>query len=59
MRISYSREYAPLLAWGDALRKGVNLGTRESFADIGKTVLDLFSVPNRLPGRTYLEAILR
>ena len=53
----HSREYVPLLAWGRELKQGVNLGTRRSFADIGKTVLDLFSVPNRLAGASFLDEI--
>ena len=53
----HSREYVPLLAWGRGLKRGVNLGTRRSFADIGKTVLDLFSVPNRLAGASFLDEI--
>ena len=41
----HSREYTPLLIWGSALRSGINLGTRPTFADIGATVLDWFGLP--------------
>jgi phosphopentomutase len=34
----HTREYIPLLIYGKNLKSGVNLGVRNSFADIGKTV---------------------
>ncbi len=40
----HSREYTPMLIYGDAVKPGVNLGTRSTFADIGATVLDIFGV---------------
>jgi len=36
----HTREYVPLLAWGEKIRKGVPLGTRKTLADLGATVLD-------------------
>jgi phosphopentomutase len=40
----HSREYTPMLAYGDKVLKGKNLGTKDSFADIGATVLEWFGV---------------
>lgn len=40
----HSREYTPMLIYGDGVKSGVNLGTRSTFADIGATVLDIFGV---------------
>ncbi len=34
----HSREYVPLLVYGPDLQHGVNLGTRQTFADLGKTI---------------------
>ncbi len=34
----HSREFVPLLAFGEKVHPGVNLGTRRSLADIGQTV---------------------
>jgi phosphopentomutase len=34
----HSREYTPLLVYGDRAKAGVNLGTRATLADIGQTV---------------------
>jgi len=40
----HSREYVPLLVYGKAVRGGVNLGVRETFADIAATVADIFGL---------------
>lgn len=40
----HSREYTPMLIYGNSIKSGVNLGTRSSFADISATVLDYFGV---------------
>lgn len=34
----HTREYIPLLVYGRGIKQGVNLGIRDTFADIGKTV---------------------
>jgi len=34
----HTREYTPLIAFGPKARKGIDLGTRRSLADIGQTV---------------------
>lgn len=53
----HSREYVPFLAYGKSLKKGVNLGTRRQFADVGATILDYFSVPGKLCGESFLPKI--
>lgn len=55
----HSREHTPFLAWGQSLRQGVNMGTRKTFSDIAKTVLDAFHTDNSLPGYSFLKNILR
>ena len=55
----HSREYTPMLAWGAPLRAGVSLGTRETFADIARTILDYFALPNSLPGTSFWDKIRR
>ncbi|HFE65000.1 phosphopentomutase [candidate division KSB1 bacterium 4484_188] len=42
----HSREYVPLLVHGPAIRQGVNLKIRESFADLGKTVAEALRLEN-------------
>ena len=38
----HSREYVPMLMYGEPVKAGVDLGTRPTFADIAATVLDIF-----------------
>lgn len=40
----HSREYIPVLAYGKAIKSGVNLGIIPSFSDIGQTVLEYLGV---------------
>lgn len=40
----HSREYVPLLVYGEKLRKNINLGTRQSFADLGQTIAEYLGV---------------
>ncbi len=55
----HSREYTPMLAFGKKLKKGVNLGTRDSFADIGQTVMQWFGESDdELFGKGYLKEII-
>ncbi|WP_411679233.1 phosphopentomutase [Clostridium thailandense] len=54
----HSREYIPLLVYGEDIKKGVNIGIRNSFSDIGKTILDLLNIENDLYGESFLEKIL-
>ncbi len=56
----HSREYTPMLVFGDAIRSGVDLGTRESFADIGATVLDYLGAwEGQIAGVSFLKTILK
>lgn len=45
----HSREYTPFIMYGQGI-KPVNLGTRETFADIGATVLKYLDVPGSIAG---------
>ena len=54
----HSREYVPLIVWGEGIKKGVDLGIRHSFADIGKTAAEYLGILNGLPGESFLSAIL-
>ena len=53
----HTREYVPLLILGNKV-KNVNLGTRDSFADIAATVADMLSVKLDTPGKSFMEEIL-
>lgn len=55
----HTRECTPLLIYGNEIKNGYNLGTRESFADIAATILDLFEVENRTDGESMKTLILK
>src|SRR5712691_11326094 len=40
----HTREFAPLIVFGKRAKPGVNLGTRSSLADIGKTIAENFGL---------------
>jgi phosphopentomutase len=50
----HSREYVPLLFYSKN-KAGKNLGIRETFSDIGKTVADYFNLDNDLSGVSFLN----
>ncbi len=54
----HSREYTPLLVWGDRI-KNINLGTRSSFSDIAATIAEIFEVEYNLCGKSFLKEILK
>ena len=53
----HSREYIPLLVYGKELKNGINMGTRTTFSDIGRAVLDLFSIKGNISGESFLDLI--
>lgn len=55
----HSREYTPLLIYGPGLRKNTYLGTRDSFADIGATILDYFGILSGIEGTSMLGEIVQ
>ena len=50
----HSREYVPLLMYGDGVR-AVNLGTRTTFADIGATIAEMLGVPFACDGESFWQ----
>lgn len=50
----HSREFVPLLYFGKN-KIVTDLGTRKTFADIGKSVANFFSVKNELKGTSFLN----
>ncbi|NLP46658.1 MAG: phosphopentomutase [Epulopiscium sp.] len=55
----HSREYVPFLAYGKALKQGVDLNTRTTFADIGQTISEIFQTPSVSFGTSFLSSILK
>lgn len=54
----HSREYVPILVYGHNIKSN-NLGIRNGFSDLGKTILDLFDIDNDLPGKSFKGDILK
>ncbi len=55
----HTREYIPILNFGEYIKKGVNIGTRNSFADIAATVADALGVTYESKGQSYWHEICR
>jgi phosphopentomutase len=49
----HTREYVPLLVYGTGIKKGVDLGTRSTFADCGQTVADLLGAGRLAFGKSF------
>ena len=54
----HSREHVPLLVAGAPLKPGIDLGTRETFADVGQTIAEIFGVPSMKAGTSFLGVLL-
>ena len=54
----HSREYVPVMLAGAAMRAGVDLGTRPTFADLGQTLAELFHVGPLSHGTSFLKDAL-
>jgi phosphopentomutase len=56
----HSRECVPMLIFGAPVRAGVDLGVRESFADVAQTVLAYFDVDGTsLAGKSFWNEVRR
>src|SRR5579862_1783491 len=53
----HSREYVPIVTYSPAGKRGVNLGIRDTLADMGQTIADNFvgTIPH---GKSFLHQIL-
>ncbi|MGL5330203.1 MAG: phosphopentomutase, partial [Peptostreptococcaceae bacterium] len=55
----HTREYIPVLVYGNNIKENVNLGIRKSFTDIGATVADLLNVKMPKNGTSFKEDIMK
>lgn len=53
----HTREHVPVLAIGKGLKNNINLGTRNSFADIGATITEVLNVGKTHIGESFLNLI--
>ena len=54
----HSREYIPLIYYGKNIKDNNNLGILNTFASIGKTILDIFNIENDIEGISVKNQIL-
>jgi phosphopentomutase len=54
----HSREYVPILVVGGSVKGGVDLGTRATFADIGRTIDEYLGVNRLTNGTSFLSKLL-
>ena len=53
----HSREYVPLLVYGPKLARGINLGIRSTFADLGQTVAEALGAQQLSCGESFLDVL--
>src|SRR2546429_6790827 len=53
----HTREHVPLLAYGEQVRAGINLGVRSTFADLGQTLAQAFHVEPLVAGTSFAHDI--
>jgi phosphopentomutase len=54
----HTREYVPLLVYGEEIRKDVNLGIRSTFADCGQTIADILGAGKLAFGKSFKKDIM-
>lgn len=54
----HSREYIPVLVYGKKLKQNVDLGIRETYADISATILDIFGLEKLENGTSFKNEII-
>lgn len=55
----HTREYVPLLVYGDKIKENYKLDVRESFADIASTISEIFNLGSFKNGESFLNKILK
>src|SRR5580765_3715729 len=55
----HAREYVPVFLAGRSVRSGVDIGTRQTFADLGQTIAEMFGIGPLSHGKSFLRDILR
>ncbi len=53
----HTREHVPLIVYHKQMTKGCDMGTRNSFADIGQTIATMFDLPKLAIGESFYSLI--
>ncbi len=54
----HTREYVPLLTYGKSYRGNVNLGDRDTLADVAATIAQFFHIDGTGVGKSFLGEII-
>ncbi len=54
----HTRELVPVLVYGKEIKKNVNIGLRNTFADLAKTICDFYKIKNSLYGTSFYQEII-
>jgi phosphopentomutase len=54
----HTREFVPLIVFGESVKSGINLGVRKTFGDVAATIAEIFSLPAPEIGISFLGEIL-
>ena len=54
---NHTREYVPLLVYGEMVRENTDLGILRSFADVGASICEYLGVPKMKNGTSFLSRI--
>ena len=53
----HTREYVPLLVYGSYLGSNIHLGTRDTFADLAQTIVDIMGVEAGFAGISFADKL--
>ena len=54
----HDREYVPILIYGEDIKQNINLGIRQTYADISATILDILNM-EKLEGTSFKKEIIK
>ncbi len=54
---NHTREYVPVMLYGKGIKKDIDIGTLDSFADIGATISEFLEIECRAHGISFLSRI--
>ncbi|MFA9424449.1 MAG: phosphopentomutase [Sedimentibacter sp.] len=55
----HSREYVPFIIYGNSIKQNNNFGIVSTYASIGKTILDMFNIENKIEGTSVMGNVLK
>ncbi len=55
----HTREHVPLLVYGEMVKRDVDLGTRDTFADCGQTIADMLGAGRLKYGKSFKGEVIR